>query len=281
MHTKNYKMNIDNCWNISDNMIRKLRIHNISLVILSFSLVITSCVNTKKVTYFNNVGNVELSAMADSVEPVIQKGDLLSISVSSLTPEVASVFNSTNTPTASYSSDILAQTTGYMVSQEGFIKFPMLGSINVVGMKKKAVENLITQKLRENKLLFDPIVNVRFLNFHVTVLGEVNRPGYINVPNDRVTILEAIGLAGDLTIYGKRDNVFLLRKEGDTKIVRRLNLNSEDVLTSPYFYLKSNDVLYVQPAKNKVASVSRSRDLLPVILSGLSVLAIVIYRVGR
>jgi polysaccharide export outer membrane protein len=227
------------------------------------------------------VGNVELSAMADSVEPVIQKGDLLSISVSSLTPEVASVFNSTNTPTASYSSDILAQTTGYMVSQEGFIKFPMLGSINVVGMKKKAVENLITQKLRENKLLFDPIVNVRFLNFHVTVLGEVNRPGYINVPNDRVTILEAIGLAGDLTIYGKRDNVFLLRKEGDTKIVRRLNLNSKDVLTSPYFYLKSNDVLYVQPAKNKVASVSRSRDLLPVILSGLSVLAIVIDRVGR
>ena len=219
--------------------------------------------------------------MADSVEPVIQKGDLLSISVSSLTPEVASVFNSTNTPTASYSSDILAQTTGYMVSQEGFIKFPMLGSINVVGMKKKAVENLITQKLRENKLLFDPIVNVRFLNFHVTVLGEVNRPGYINVPNDRVTILEAIGLAGDLTIYGKRDNVFLLRKEGDTKIVRRLNLNSKDVLTSPYFYLKSNDVLYVQPAKNKVASVSRSRDLLPVILSGLSVLAIVIDRVGR
>ena len=214
MHTKNYKMNIDNCRNISDNMIRKLRIHNISLVILSFSLVITSCVNTKKVTYFNNVGNVELSAMADSVEPVIQKGDLLSISVSSLTPEVASVFNSTNTPTASYSSDILAQTTGYMVSQEGFIKFPMLGSINVVGMKKKAVENLITQKLRENKLLFDPIVNVRFLNFHVTVLGEVNRPGYINVPNDRVTILEAIGLAGDLTIYGKRDNVFFTAERG-------------------------------------------------------------------
>jgi polysaccharide export outer membrane protein len=235
----------------------------------------------KKVTYFDNIGASELSIIADSIEPVIQTGDLLSISVSSLSPEVASVFNSSNTPTTSYSSNILAQTTGYMVSQEGYIKFPLLGSIKAVGLKKKDLEDLITTKLKEAKLLFDPIVNVRYLNFHVTVLGEVNHPGLINITNDRVTLLEAIGLAGDLTIYGKRDNVLLLRRQEGKKVVTRLDLNSKDVLTSPYFYLKSNDVLYIQPAKNKVASVSRSREILPIVLSGLSFLAIVVDRIGR
>ena len=252
-------------------------------VLSTYMLFSISCINTKKVTYFNNISDTVLNATADGLEPVIQKGDLLSISVSSLSPEVTAVFNSANTPsTTSYlSSNTLAQAVGYLVSQEGYIDFPMLGRIKAIGLSKEALKEQITQQLTDKKLLFDPIVNVRYLNFHVTVLGEVNNPGLVTIPNEQVTVLEAIGMAGDLTIYGKRENVLLIRKENHQKIVRRLNLNSEALLTSPYYYLQSNDVIYVEPGKNKIASVSQSRTLLPIILSGLSFLAIVADRIWR
>ncbi|MBS1932850.1 MAG: SLBB domain-containing protein, partial [Bacteroidetes bacterium] len=135
------------------------------------------------------------------------------------------------------------------------------------------------QQLLDRKLLIDPIVSIRYLNFKVSVLGEVARPGVINIPNEKVTILEALGLAGDLTIYGKRDNVLLIReKENGDKIIKRINLGSEEILSSPYYYLKSNDVIYVEPNKNKIASVSRTVVLLPVILSGISLLIIAAQR---
>lgn len=237
----------------------------------------TSCVNTKGVTYFNNIGDTVLTASEDGLEPVIQKGDLLSISVSSLSPEVTAIFNAPNSMVGSS----LSQAAGYLVNQDGYIDFPMLGRLSAAGLTKKAIKDQITQKLQDKKLLFDPIVNVRYLNFHVTVLGEVNHPGLVTIPNEQVTVLEAIGMAGDLTIYGKRNNVLLLRKEDGQKVVRRLNLNSEAVLTSPYFYLRSNDVVYVEPGKNKVASVSQSRQLLPIILSGLSVVTVIVDRIVR
>jgi len=239
-------------------------------------------VNTKRVTYFNNISDTVLTAAVEGLEPVIQKGDLLSISVSSLSPEVTTIFNAPNSPASSSSAgSSLSPAAGYLVNQDGYIDFPMLGRLSAAGLTKKALKDQITQQLQDKKLLFDPIVSVRYLNFHVTVLGEVNHPGLVTIPNEQVTVLEALGLAGDLTIYGKRNNVLLLRKEDGQKIVRRLNLNSEAVLSSPYYYLRSNDVVYVEPGKNKVASVSGSRQLLPIILSGLSVVAIVVDRIGR
>lgn len=130
--------------------------------------------------------------------------------------------------------------------------------------------------LIEKKLLFDPIVTARFLNFRVTVLGEVNRPGVVYAPNEQISILEAIGQAGDLTIYGLRDNIILIRQEGPDKLVKRLSLNSSALLQSPYFFLKSNDVIYVEPGKAKVASTDRTTQLLPIIFSGISVVVIVL-----
>jgi len=244
-------------------------------------LICTSCVNTKAVTYFNNISDTVLSSPTAGLEPVIQKGDLLSISVSSLSPEVTTIFNAANTPaiTSSMSSNTLSQAVGYLVSQKGDIDFPMLGSIEVVGLTKEELKDMIANKLAEKKLLFNPIVTVRYLNFHVTVLGEVNKPGVITIPNEQVTLLEAIGIAGDLTIYGKRNNIMLIRKEDGKKVVQRIDMNSESLLTSPYYYLKTNDVIYVEPNKNKVASVSQSRQLLPIILSGLSFLTIIADRI--
>src|SRR6185503_18871530 len=117
--------------------------------------------------------------------------------------------------------------------------------------------------------------------FRVTVLGEVNRPGVVYVPGEQISILEAIGEAGDLTIFGLRDNVILIRQEGSDKLVKRLNLNSSKILQSPYFFLKSNDVIYVEPGKAKVASTSVAQQRLPVILSGLSLLILLLTNVFK
>ena len=165
-------------------------------------------------------------------------------------------------------------TGGYLVSQDGTIKFPILGNINAAGLTQKQLENNIAQLLIDKKLLFDPIVTARFLNFRITVLGEVNHPGVVYVPSEQISILEAVGDAGDLTIYGLRGNIILIRQEGGEKLIKRLNLNSSKILQSPYYFLKSNDVIYVEPGKAKVASISVAQERLPVILSGLSLIVI-------
>ncbi|MBS1916840.1 MAG: polysaccharide biosynthesis/export family protein [Bacteroidetes bacterium] len=269
-----------------------------SLVLTFFWIfLLTSCVSSghiergggngngkgsSKVAYFNGIDDAVLKTGITASEPVIQKNDLLSITVSSDNPEASAIFNTPN-QTSYTSSIIVAENavtiSGYLVNSDGDIQFPVLGTVHVAGSTKKQVTNMITQQLLDRKLLIDPIVSIRYLNFKVSVLGEVARPGVINIPNEKVTILEALGLAGDLTIYGKRDNVLLIReKENGDKIIKRINLGSEEILSSPYYYLKSNDVIYVEPNKNKIASVSRTVVLLPVILSGISLLIIAAQR---
>jgi len=246
-----------------------------------------SCVNTKKFVYFNNVQDTTLKNPDVTIEPVIQKNDLLNITVTSLNPEASLVFNlpSQAMPVSSLSfamsggmpaSSNGPQPMGYLVNSEGAIKFPVLGVVKAAGFTKKQLEQAITDSLTNKKLLVDPIVNVRFLNFRVTILGEVARPTTINVGNDKISILEALGLAGDLTIYGKRENVLLIREEGAVKKIHRINLNSEKVLTSPYYYLKTNDIVYVEPNNARIASTSRTQQLLPIILSGLSFIAVIV-----
>jgi polysaccharide export outer membrane protein len=147
-----------------------------------------------------------------------------------------------------------------------------LGDINAAGLTQKQLEKEITDSLTVKKLLFDPIVTARFLNFRVTVLGEVRNPGVVYAPSEQISILEAIGAAGDLTIYGRRDNVVLIRQEGTDKLVKRFDLTSSNILQSPYFFLKSNDVIYVEPDKAKITSSDRTLILLPIILSALTVM---------
>ena len=239
--------------------------------------IVTSCADTKKIAYFNDVKDSTLLASKEGLEPIIQKRDILSIAVSSLSNEATVIFNTPNIPVTSNGlNNNTPQTAGYLVSQDGKIKFPLLGDIPAAGLTQKQLEDTLTKLITDKKLLFDPIVTARFLNFRVTVLGEVNRPGVVNVPSEQISILEAIGQAGDLTIYGLRDNVILIRQEGSNKLVKRLNLNSSTILQSPYFFLKSNDVIYVEPGKAKVASTDQSRQYLPIIFSGISVIVIVL-----
>ena len=204
---------------------------------------------------------------------IIQKNDILHIKISSLNPEASSSFN-TNVP--GNSDDLVA---GHLVSTDGTIQLPFLGLIQAEGKTKDQLREIIIQRILELKLLKDPVVVVRFMNFRVTVLGEVNHPSVVNVPNEKITLLEAIGLAGDITIYGKKDNVLVIREENNKRITQRINLNSNEIFTSPYYYLKSGDIVYVEPSKARVASAGRSNQWLPMLFSGLSLVAIVADRV--
>jgi polysaccharide export outer membrane protein len=248
-------------------------------ILLLLYVIFTGCTNTKKVIYFNNIQDTSFKARPADLEPVIRKGDILSITVSSANPEASVPFN---TPNVSSSSVRATQPgtlpDGYLVQQDGTIQFPVLGNLMAAGITKKALKDNIQNQLDQRKLLIDPIVSIRYLNFRVTVLGEVARPAIVNVPSEQITLFEALGLAGDLTIYAKRDNVLLIREEEGIKIIKRLNLNTSEILNSPYYYLKSNDIVYVEPGKSKVASASQSRQLVPIILSVLSFLVVVIDR---
>lgn len=263
---------------ITHTYISNMHTSRISLfIIIFFASTMMSCVSSQKIAYFNDVHDSTVIASQGSLEPIIQKKDILSLSVSSLSNEANVVFNTPNLPiTMNAGNNSLSQTAGYLVGQDGTIKFPLLGNLPAAGLTQKELENNITKLLVDKKLLFDPIVTARFLNFRVTVLGEVNNPGVINVPSEQISVLEAIGQAGDLTIYGLRDNVILIRQEGSNKIVRRLNFNSSKILQSPYFFLKSNDVLYIEPGKAKVASAAQARQVLPIVFSGLSLLVIIL-----
>lgn len=241
----------------------------------------TSCVSTKRSTYFYDAGQVQFKVPDDVKEIPIQKGDILYINISSLNAEASAIFNSTNNINASTTSSTGTSSNigGYLVNNEGYIQLPVLGYIKAAGLSKKELKSYITNQLLEKKLLLDPIVTIRQMNYEVTVLGEVGRPTVITVPSEKISMVKALGLAGDITIYGRKDNVLLIREHDGERKVTRINLNSPSFFTSPYYYLEPNDVIYVEANKNKVASVNRTQLLLPAILSGLSVVAIVLDRI--
>lgn len=243
----------------------------------------SSCKTLQAPIYFNNVKDTLFKGTNYDIEPVIRSNDLLSITVSSLNPEASAMFNAPNTVVGNPSGSVQMQgtatpNTGYLVNPDGNIHFPILGNVKAAGFTKQELKDAITKALVEKKLLVDPIVNIRFSNFRVTILGEVARPTVVSVPNEKISILEAIGLAGDLTIFAKRDNVVLIREEGGNKMVRRLNLNSTEIFNSPYYYLKSNDVIYAEPNENKITSTSQTRQWLPVVISGATLIVLMIDR---
>jgi polysaccharide export outer membrane protein len=157
----------------------------------------------------------------------------------------------------------------------------MLGRVKAAGLTKKELKDKITDLLITNKYLMQPVVSVRYLNFKVTVLGEVARPMVINVPDEKINIMEALGFAGDMTVYAKRDNVVLIREEGGKRITKRLNLNSDEILKSPYYYLKTNDIVYVEPNKAKVNANGNAKTWLPAILSALSLTVVMVDHITR
>jgi polysaccharide export outer membrane protein len=245
-------------------------------------LITTSCVNTRKAIYFNGLNDGTITSITPVPETVIEKNDLLNISVTSLSPDASAIFNPPTVNSYSLNGSTTNSLMGYLVSTEGTIQFPVLGNIKAAGLTKEQLKELITKKLVDQKLLTDPIVTVRFLNFRVTVLGEVGHPTEISVPSEKISLLEAIGMAGDLTIYARRDNVLLIREnDNGDKEIKRIDLNSTELLSSPYYYLRSNDIIYVEPNNSRIASAGRGQIWVPALLSGLSLVAIVVDRLVK
>lgn len=259
------------------------------MALLSTLFLFFSCTSVKKTAYFYGVPSGPISSNMTVPESIIQKNDILSIVVTDLNPKAAEIFNPTNNNQDNNNNNSLNLTSGgelsrgYLVDSDGNIYFPLLGNIKAEGLTKNQLKEKIRNLTLEKKLLLDPIVNIRFLNFRVTVLGEVNRPTVIPIPNEKISLLEALGLAGDLTIYGNRANVMVIREDvlpgnKEQRSIARVNLNSSELFTSKYYYLQSNDIVYVEPNKAKVASTSRASQWLPVVFSGLSLAAIVAER---
>lgn len=226
-----------------------------------------SCTNFRKAIYFDVNQDLETKIQNFNSAAVIQKNDLLSISVRSLSPEASEVYNA---PTVLAGSGQNAVPGGYLVNEEGRIQFPVLGNITAAGLNKVQLEDFIRKSLLDRKLLLDPVVNVRIINFRVTVLGEVKNPTVITVPSEKINLLEAIGFANDLTLFADRSNVMVIREESGVRKFKMLNLNTNEVFSSPYFNLQHNDVIYVRPNRTKISNESFARVWLPTIFSGIS-----------
>ncbi|WP_342328517.1 polysaccharide biosynthesis/export family protein [Pedobacter sp. FW305-3-2-15-E-R2A2] len=204
-------------------------------------------------------------------EPTILQNDILSVTVNSTSPESNVLFAS---QPVNQTVNGVYEREGYRVNEVGTIKFPVLGQVPVQGLTISQAQNLIESQL--NKYVKNAIVNIKFLNFRVTVIGEVNHPSTFTVSNEKINLLEALGLAGDMTAYGKRENVLLIREVEGKRIMERINLNRQDVLSSPYFYLKQNDVIYVEPDKAKSVEVSNNNRLMPLVVATISAVAVLV-----
>lgn len=228
----------------------------ILLPALACGALIASCTSYKNVPYMQNPEVVnQLKEILPLYDAKIMPKDLLTITVNSTDADAVAPFNLiVQTPINVARTSSLTQQPSlqqYLVNNDGTIDFPKLGRIKVGGLTKNEAEDLIREQL--SKYLQEvPIVTVRMANYKIAVLGEVARPGMFTVSNEKVNVLEALAMAGDLTVWGMRDNVKLIREDADGKRqIVELNLNQAEIVTSPYFYLKQNDVLYVSPNKTK------------------------------
>jgi polysaccharide export outer membrane protein len=233
------------------------------LVVALVAFVITGCASSKKVPYMvgaETIPQETLQQVAKNIEPIIMPGDLLEILVSASNPEVVKPFNrlgiihaiagtqnstNLNNNSSSY----------YLVDNDGNIEFPVIGTLKIGGMTKAEGQKVILNAITPKYLTETPGIDIRFKNFKVSVLGEVAKPGVYTATNERLTILDALAMAGDMTIMGKRENVMLIRTKADgTREIHTLNLNDKDLVLSPYFNLQQNDQIYVTPNASKARS---------------------------
>lgn len=228
---------------------------NIILILSAVTMLLSSCATPKNIAYFQN----RLIDQPEQIDKhggiVIQPKDMLSIVVSSKNPELVVMFN---LPIVSYQagSEITSGTgnlrlMGYVVDNDGYIDFPVLGRLKVAGLTRWELSEMIKEKLIRDGYLTDCVVTVEFMNFKVSVIGEVNAPGTYSIEGDKVTVLQAISLARDLTIFGLRDNVTVIRERDGERVMYEINLCDVSMFNSPAYYLQQNDIVYVQPSEIK------------------------------
>lgn len=252
-----------------------------SIILIFFAAIFLFSCSQRNLVYLSDLDNTRMhtEAIRNSSEPKIQPDDLLNISITSLNPEANVLFNKGEVMPVGNSGGYSGGGTGissegYLVDKEGNIDFPVLGKIHLGGLTKAEAKARLNARLEY--YLKEPMVNIRFMNFKITVIGEVNRPSTITIPTEKINILEALGMAGDMTAYGKRENVLVIREVEGQRIITRLNLNSKEVLNSPFFFLQQNDIVYVEPDKVKADQVSTRRNDISMALSVASFLTILL-----
>lgn len=266
-----------------------------ALLMLSTGIIVmyaSSCSTPRNITYFKDVpDSVKQKLVDQSVynTPVIQPDDILTVTILTLDPTATAVLNqqsaisgplNNNTNNSSSINTPAGNASVYLVDREGNVILPLLGKVSVKGRTTDQVRDDIRTKAAE--FYKDPVVNVRFANFKITVLGDVNRPSSYIMPNEKVTLLDALGMAGDLTIYGKRENVMLIRDNiNGKKEIIRFNLNDSKIFSSPYFYLHQGDVIYVEPNKAKISGSDMEQvRRISIFSSILSVVIIIVTRIN-
>lgn len=242
----------------------------ITLLSLLFVLFLTtSCASRKDLVYLQGASNAKELV---SYEPVLQPDDVVMIVVSSENPEVAAPYNLKAITVQGDSENTIGtqRMQTYILDKEGKIEFPLLGSIALGGLTKTQAVAKLKELLKDH--VSDAVINFRILNFKVTVLGEVQKPGTYSVASERITLLEAIGMSGDLTIYGNRTNVLLIREKNGTKTMERIDLTKSDFLNSSAYYLSQNDVVYIEPNKTRI----NSSAIGPNLTVGISALSLIV-----
>ncbi|MEZ4796618.1 MAG: polysaccharide biosynthesis/export family protein [Flavobacteriaceae bacterium] len=247
------------------------RIKNVLFILLI--IVLNSCATSKEIVYFQDEPLTDETKFVNSYEIKFKPADMLTIDISAQDPEAVAPFLLTPVAqnfgnTLDLNRNLRVQT--YLIDVNGNIEFPVLGTLKLQGLSRVEATEMLKSKLSE--YIKDPIVNVRLINFTITVLGEVNAPGTFTVQNERISLSDALGLAGDLTIYGKRDNVLLIREIDGQKRYAKFDLNSVNVLNSPNYYLTQNDVIYVEPNNARVRQSSYNQNN-GIIISAVATLA--------
>ena len=260
------------------------------LLVCVVSLILNACSTPKNITYFRDIPDSTRQRTVDQAAyytPVIQPDDIIEVTVQTLDPTTA-LTNQQNTASWPVSGNgngtgtgaLSGNVNGYLVDKNGVVILPLIGKVSVKGKTTDQVRDEIRNKAAE--YYKEPVVNVRFANFKITVLGEVTRPSSYVMPNEKVTLLDAIGMAGDLTIYGKRENVMLIRdNQNGKKEFIRFNLNDSKTFLSPYFYLHQGDVIYVEPNKSRVTATDMAQvRRISILASILSVVIVIASRVN-
>ncbi|CAH8286095.1 polysaccharide export outer membrane protein [Mariniflexile fucanivorans] len=233
--------------------------NNKFVVMFCVGLFLTSCSTKKDVVYFQNAKSFETVVDTDTFKAKLKTGDIVTIYVSTLDQTVTQPYNIV------IASGGGAQLIDYLIDADGNIDYPVLGKVKLVGLTTEEAKELFKTKFSEGQLLKDPVVMIRVLNFRVTVAGEVAAPGVYPVSGERVSILEALGMAGDLTIKGRRDNVLVVRDFNGTKTYTRIDLTNKEVFNSPVYYLTQNDYIYVEPNNSSISNASGDSRLATII----------------
>ena len=244
------------------------------LLVAICAVLLSSCKTQEKILYFQDIQLNKNEPVVGTRDIRLQPKDQISIIVNSKDPQLAALFNlatSSNQVGASGGSSSSSKISGYTLDDKGEIDFPVLGKIKISGMTKSEVAEHVKSSLIEANLINDPVITVEFMNLYVTVLGEVSSPGKYMISKDQITLLEALSMAGDLSIYGIRDGIYVIREENGQRITYKTDIRSKNLFASPAYFLKQNDVIYVEPNKAKTKS-SRIGSATGIIFSVVGVL---------